>query len=365
MEYQGFGSGSDGILTISSNTTEAPIDSGAVGSASSTSLSATNASFAANQLIMIHQSRGSGVGNWELTFVGSYSAGTITTAFPLVNTYNSTGANKAQVRVVPQYSNVTVNSGITYSAKAWNGSTGGIMAFLVSGNLNVPGSISSTGKGFVGGDQRQDYAYTGEGTLGASYLVSANYQTNGNGGSGGHHDSPPDNVAVSGAGGGNATLGGNGSYGTLVPGGSTSGQSDLLNMTFGGGGGGGSKGNGNGGIAGIGGNGGGIIFIMARTITITGSILSNGSSGTINDDAFGAGGSGAGGSILLRAQEASIGTNLVQANGGAQTGQGGLGGQGRVRIESCNLTGSTNQGSISYATGGHDFCQTFIHIYGT
>jgi len=43
----GFGNGSDGALSISADTTDAPIDSACTGTSGSTTLSATNASFAA------------------------------------------------------------------------------------------------------------------------------------------------------------------------------------------------------------------------------------------------------------------------------------------------------------------------------
>ena len=56
-----FGDGSDGALTISSNTTEAPIDSAATATAGTPTISATNASFAADQQILIHQTRGTGL----------------------------------------------------------------------------------------------------------------------------------------------------------------------------------------------------------------------------------------------------------------------------------------------------------------
>src|SRR5438045_1091315 len=110
-----FGNSSDGTLSVSGSTTDAPIDSACTGTSGTTSLTATNASFAASQRVLIHQTRGTGVGNWELNTIASYVAGTITTVSPLANTY----ASGAQVLVVKQHSGVTISG--TLTAKAWTG----------------------------------------------------------------------------------------------------------------------------------------------------------------------------------------------------------------------------------------------------
>src|SRR3990167_8129530 len=68
-----FGDGSDGALTISVDTTEAPTDSAATGTVATYSLSATNASFATGQRIMIHQSRGTNAGVWEKNEIAGYT----------------------------------------------------------------------------------------------------------------------------------------------------------------------------------------------------------------------------------------------------------------------------------------------------
>src|SRR3972149_431735 len=104
-----FGDGSDGALTISSNTTQAPVDSACTGTAAAYALTATNASFATGDKILIHQSRGTGAGKWERNEIASYTAGTITCANQLINTYVS----GAQVIVLKEYTNVTINTGIT------------------------------------------------------------------------------------------------------------------------------------------------------------------------------------------------------------------------------------------------------------
>ena len=353
-----FGDGSDGALTISSNTTEAPIDSTAVGTSGTTSLTATNASFAAGQKILIHQTRGTNAGTYQLTEISSYTAGTITTADTLDVSYNSTGDNKAQVRVLKQHTNVTINSGVTYTAKAWDDSNGvgGILGFFANGTVTITGNITANGTGFAGGAGATgvgDVAgFDGEGTDGASTqeattlgLTSTN---NGSGGGGGTIIIGGDS-AGGGGGGGNGTVGISAVNVRGAPG-DTSGSSDLTTMTFGGGGGsGGDWDSISGDTTGAGGNGGGILTIFGATIaTITGTVTSSGGNGGTGFDSGSGGSGGAGGSILFKAQTAPLGTVLVTALGGAggtQNGgtNGGAGGDGRIHIDYLtSFSGTTN-----------------------
>ena len=137
-----FGNGSDEALNISANTTDSPTDSACSGTATNTALTATNGSFSAGQLIMIHQTREGGtVGQWELNKISNYAPGTITTVLPLTYTY----ATKAQVLVMKEYNSININSGKTLTVKAWNGTVGGILAYLCSGTTLVTGNISADG----------------------------------------------------------------------------------------------------------------------------------------------------------------------------------------------------------------------------
>ncbi len=326
-----FGSGSDGALTISVNTTEAPIDSACTGTAGTTTLTATNASFAANQVILIHQTQGTSAGQWERNTIQGYTAGTITLGTSLIGTY-TTGA---QVRVLKQYTNVTINSGKTYTAKAWNGTVGGILGFLANGTVTGTGNILADGKGF---NLSSGAHYQGESNLGLGTTAATN---NGNGGEGGQGTSNDRNA---GAGGSNGTQGGGGgSVGAdsaSIPG-STTGSADLTTAVFGGQGGSNPQGSATGGA------GGGFIFIIGATLTITGAITANGANGSAasgNDD--GSGG-GAGGSILLKAQTATLGSSLITATGGSagtsNSLAGGIGGVGRIHLDYLtSYTGTTN-----------------------
>ena len=352
-----FGNGQDGALTISSNTTEAPIDSACTGTIATNQLTATNVSFAVGQKILIHQSQGTGAGTIQYTTIDAYTAGTITTHDLLTATFG-TGA---QVRVMPQYSSVTINTGITYTAKAWNGTVGGILAFYCSGTLTVTGSIVGTGCGFRGGTGDPgggNSGIQGEGYLGTG-ITSVSANGNGGGGGGGSAS------GGAGGGGGSETLtGGMGSqnipgapgpitYGSV--GGSPLFAADATSFVFGGGGGQGGEGNdaqpgqpqtsASWWIGGDGGNGGGAILGFASTISITGSIISNGNNGSSGQNSSGGGAGGAPGVILLKYQTATFGTGLIQANVG---GSGGAGSRGAVDGGGAGGTGDSQGLVVGY-----------------
>lgn len=352
-QFLGLGNGSDGVLNISTPTTEAPIDSSCSSTAGTDSVSATNTSFSAGQVILIHQSRGTGVGNWELNIIESYTSGTITTVFDTLHTYTDSGASQAQVRVVPQYSQVNISS--TYTAKAWDGSIGGILFVMCAGTFTITsaGILEGSAKGFRGGASENPSSYQGEGTVGEGSR-SANRNGSGGGGAGGSNSS--------GAGGGHAT---SGSIGGGVGGGEegfSSGSVDLTTMTFGGSGG-GSLGIGNP----SGGDGGCIIAVFAGEIDNAGIIRVNGETPT-NSNSDGGAGAGAGGSVFLKGPKVTnSGTISALAGSGGTANSGPSGGNasvGRIRIETCQYenTGTVSP-SPSSVEGGFDFCQSFIHIY--
>lgn len=359
-QFINFGSGNNGVATLSG--TDAPIDSSTSGTVGTTSLSATNASFAAGQQILIHQSRGTSPGVYEVNYIASYVAGTITTVFPLDNTYTDSGASQAQVLVLKQYAGVTISG--TLTAKAWGRDVGGIFAIAcsgkvtISGTLDIKGTTWSAGAGYRGGQvAATNPSQYGEGTAGD---IASGSGANGNGGGGGA------NTAGGGAGGGNGTAGSNGG-GSGGTGGSTAGAADLTTMVFGGGGGGGGS---QGGSGATGGEGGGIVLIFSRIIEVTGSINANGSvGGAAGVAGAGGGGGGAGGSIFIKSANAILGTGLLTATGGAGGAggsggnAGGTGGDGRVRIEVCGRTGSTNP-AASEQLGGFNFCGGASAIIG-
>ncbi|HEX9059154.1 MAG TPA: LamG-like jellyroll fold domain-containing protein [Clostridia bacterium] len=346
-----FGSGTDGSLTISSNTTNAPIDSACTGTISTYALSATNASFAAGQIILIHQTQGTNAGQYEQNVISSYTAGTITLQNALKKTY-TTGA---QVLVLKQYTNVTVNSGITWTAKAWNGTTGGILAFLANGTVTVTGNIvangasansitGASGGGFRGGNGvggTNVASYQGESSNGVGIQSTAN---NGSAGGGGENTNASGGTA-SGGSAGHSVAGSNGygngqGYIVGTAGAIGTDSSDLTTFQLGAGGGGAGRES----VDVWGGSsGGGGIMIFGVTISVTGTITANGGAANQDGNAGHYSAAGAGGSILLKAQTATLGTGLITANGGVASGVLPAGGNGRIALDYLtSYTGTTS-----------------------
>lgn len=365
-QFLGFGDGSDGDLTVSVNMTDAPIDSACTGTSGTKILSATNASFAANQLVFIHQSYGSGAGAWELAQIDSYVAGTITLKNNLVNTYSS----GAQVLVMKQYNSVVINSGKTVTGKSYDGTVGGIIAWLIKTKISGAGSFAHGGVTGVGSSPTNNNITVGGGFRGGGGWRSSSEAAISGDGSAQlrtHSGNPGGNAGGAGyagggdsggGGGGNGGAGSNGSSnsGGGGTGGATAGSSDLTTMLFGGGGGGGRTDDAEGGH---GGSGGGIIFICCDRWALTGSTNLNGGAGYSVLQA--SGGGGAGGSCLIKARTAVLGSGLITALGGAggtntpPPAAGGDGGVGRIRVEACSITGDSNP-SASQSAGGQSWC---------
>jgi hypothetical protein len=308
--------------------------------------------------VLIHQTQGSNVGNWELNVInGSIGGGTWTVNFkyPLQNTY-TTGA---QIIRCPQFSSFTLGSSTALTQYAWDGTWGGIVAFFCNGTTTLNGLLSVNERGSRGGAGRDfgSTAFTGENENNAGLQqVAASF----NGGGGGDGDN--------GAGRG-ASGGGGGSYTTGTAGGTEGGSAtgggggtvaqtnnELTVAVFGGGGGGGSR-TGSGLPYPAGGAGGGLIFIFTKDLQVNANITSNGGVGQTNSD--GGGGGGAGGCILIKSITATLGTNLTTTLGGAGGVRGGTGGTGRIHLDyASSYTGTTNptlsatQDSSLYPSGG-------------
>jgi len=73
--------------------------------------------------------------------ISEISTNTLSLDTNLVNGYDGT-TQKIMVQRVPNYTNVTVNSGYTLTASAWDGTKGGVLLFKANGTLTVTGSIS-------------------------------------------------------------------------------------------------------------------------------------------------------------------------------------------------------------------------------
>ncbi|MBS2025529.1 MAG: hypothetical protein JST92_24285, partial [Deltaproteobacteria bacterium] len=164
------GTGLDGPLTVASNTT---VDLSAAGGTQlmpafvATSVSGANITVAGNAAglaggdeVLVWDAQGlSGqsvnAGNYETARVLAVSGGTITLTQPLRGTYGVGGdqnvsAQHVVVQRVPQLSTLTVAPSGTLTAKAWDGSTGGVLFLRVHGGAHVEGVITMDGRGFRG-----------------------------------------------------------------------------------------------------------------------------------------------------------------------------------------------------------------------
>lgn len=93
-------------------------------------------------------------GKYEYAQVASISgSNTINLSCGLTNSYAIVG--KVQVVRVPRYNHVNVPAGTSIVPTAWDGTSGGVVALEISGNLVIAsgGKIDASGKGFRGGQQ--------------------------------------------------------------------------------------------------------------------------------------------------------------------------------------------------------------------
>ena len=332
-------------------------------------------------IIQMQDGTGSGVsGNYEFRTISS-GGGTTTLTLDsgLENTYGSgtfdaDSASATQVVRIPQYTTVTINSGASITASAWNGYTGGIVVFKATGLVNVSGAINVSEKGYRGGlhgtpsscgsgEGEQGESYPGKGSCGG-YVLSGGEDPNG-GGAG---------IEVTGGGGGYGTAGEDSESwngGDPGAGGLQYGVANLTQIFLGSGGGGSYQG---GSLSGDGGDGGGIIIIFANSVNVSGSVESKGQDGQgygTGSYQYGTGG-GSGGSIYISASDLSIGTDLTNASfglgkepPGAAPRDGGDGGVGRIRLDYNSLSGTTYptyyEGTLSESTLDGNFISTAIN----
>ncbi len=301
-----------------------------------------------------------GAGRWELARLESVDATGLRLTAPLVSSFTAPGS---QVVRVPEYTSVHVQPDSSLLAPPWNGSSGGVLAFLATDAVLNQGTISADGAGFRGGahgavsarltgctelDQSWETGGSdkGEGLFSLppfehlhGYGALGNAAGGGNcrdaGGGGGGHGSAGGQGGRSASNDGSRDVGGRG--------GAALRYEPLSRLMFGGGGGAGAGTTANNGTSG--GAGGGLIYIRARDLQGSqGVIRANGASAA--PAVGGAGGGGAGGHITLRLADrvACTGIEARGGNGGANTdttalrGPGGGGGGGVVLVQGATLT---------------------------
>jgi hypothetical protein len=272
-------------------------------------------------------------GIFEVVTITAATSTSITLSGILTKTYHLGNNSRVQIISYPTFGgggNYTLSSAVM--AAAWNGNTGGVIAFKVNGTLTINSNIAVDGQGFRGGAAGANapgdfacdpntyfdnaggvsttyYGYKGEGIFNTngSYTVARGKLLNGGGG-------------------GNLNNGGGGGGGNLS-GGGTGGQGWTCTAATTGGGIGGQQNNN---VGSTGGNGGGIIMIKANAIQTNANC--NSGSGKVSISATGkqsnnsgndgAGGGGAGGTILIDAPSYSI-SNGCPININASGGNGG------------------------------------------
>jgi cysteine-rich repeat protein len=265
------------------------------------------------------------VGHYELHRVSNVSDNsTIQIESPLARVYVVPGA---QVVRVPQFTDVTVESGNAITSASWNGETGGLLAFLTTGTLTLGGNLLSNNRGFRGGQFVESPFATGctnfdeaspEGaekgeSFGFESWGASGYGNQLSGGGGGNCSDS------GGGGGGHGAVGGNGGRswqgdGTRDVGGRGGAPLQYSISTHMGLGGGGGAGHANAASdTNNGGRGGAAVWLGAERVVGAGRINSSGGNGG-DANYNGGGGGGAGGVIRILAT--SITCDAVQANGG-------------------------------------------------
>ncbi len=361
-----FDDGSAGNVTISVSATETVIDANCNGTSGTNQLTLSNitGSFAIGQKVYIHQTRGAGAGQVQETEIVGIAGSVLTLAdnltFSPQHSATAAVAEKAQVRVIPRYADFTINSGINYSVKPWDGLKGGIMRFSVNGTFTRTGNIIGTGKGFRGGlGVRQAQSWNGESSNGASTQTTSANGTGGGGGKAVVWTGPSQFGHGGGAGGAYASNTSSGfGYGLNGDGGqgaTATGAADLTTISLGNGGGGSGCDRSSGGVISDGGDGGAIIDIAAANMTGNGTIANNGeSTASVNaSDESGTAGAGSAGSTRIRTQVAALGSGVITATGGvaglvngsangAGSGKGSDGSDGRIALTYyTSFTGTT------------------------
>ncbi|MEO6168661.1 MAG: T9SS type B sorting domain-containing protein [Chitinophagales bacterium] len=308
-----------------------------------------------------------GAGNYEFLTVSDVNNNIITFKETIIRSYDAFNG-KVQMVSVPQYTDADIVSDVT--APAWDGKTGGVIAFQASGSVTMNANIDVTGKGLRGGAVQHHNGCFGTGAGSVNYrcdvidLCGGNkgegIADNGgfelgrgapaNGGGGGNDNN------TGGGGGSNFAQAGNGGQrlnttpfdcqGTNPGiGGHALLYSNSDNKVFAGGGGGSGDDNSNEATPGV--NGGGIILIKAPTINGNGfSILANGADQVTTAMRDGGGGGGGGGAILLDVQSVASAVNAeVHGGNGGNVDNGGL-------ADSCFGPGAGGGAGLLWMSGG-------------
>jgi hypothetical protein len=322
---------------------------------------------AAGDEILLINLRGAGaqignVGNWELLTVASVTGDTVAFAAPKTRFYGDDGGDanigvgdgqqRVVVQRVPRVENLMVTARL--EAAAWDGLRGGVLALRVSGDAMLAQPIDMSGKGYRGGATNPTFNATGFAGESLGGEGAQRDAANLGGGGGGLGDGNAcGNNGFSGGGGGHATAGGAGSptKGCGGAGGAAYGDGQLTRLHLGSGGGSGGMDNAADNPPGAaGGAGGGIVLLLVGG-SVTGKVAARGAPGVGDPIGFecpeldpsttscwdfsGAGGGGAGGSVLIQAASYAGTVDVSGGRGGNANNyfvtDGGDGASGRAR----------------------------------
>ena len=325
------GRSTEGDLTITGSrneiTNSATIDITSAASAGDTSTEVSSTTgFATGRYILITEP-GAGIGNFEVKKISSIVGSDLSYTEQLVYDYSDTGA---QVTLINEYHDVTIESGGSWTSDVWDDSVGGVLVAIISGTLSVEtgGEITVEGVGDDGGTNGGASAGTGCSGSGAA------------GGGGGGND-------TAGSAGGTFGL----CYQPGAGGLANAGDNDVtVNWVIGAGGG---NGHGVNNPARAGGKGGGLILLLTGNDIIlvdSGSIKADGADG--DPGTGGGGGGGAGGTIyLVSGRNVTLATTGVTSTGGSGSvganAGGGTGGVGRIGVNDSAVVTGTGSPTIN------------------
>ena len=179
------GTGEDGSITVSSSTNinttnlisgRTCTDGGDAVNYSVTALTSTTATLSTtpssgclgvgDEILLINlqgtSSAYSNVGKYETLIIQQISTNVITFTTSKLNYYGdnatddtnigtATTNQRVMLQRVPNYTNVTVNTGINFTPTAWNNVKNGVMFFRASGTVSVVGNLSANTSGYAGG----------------------------------------------------------------------------------------------------------------------------------------------------------------------------------------------------------------------
>lgn len=314
-----------------------------------------------DEILIINMQGGSSAGEHEFKRIKSKESNSLELVSGLVHSYET--SDKIAVQRVPNFTDVTIEDGGRLTANAWNGATGGIVAFRASGVVHIKygGSIHANSLGFRGGSAVTTVSHA-DGSQGESYVGRGSqgnrYANGGGGGAGNYASSNGGGFKDWGCGGAGGGYGSNGSNGIGKAGygfsGQTCGAFDLSLLLLGSGGGSGGSDDDGGGSSsgGAGGAGGGIVYIAAESLVLSGSLSATGENGSNaiikrGEDESGGGGGGSGGSVLLILGKSPPYLNDSAVVRGGQGGggfcRGGNGGYGVLHIDSESLSEAGEQ----------------------